>query len=58
MSPQKFSSMSIMHYSEMVCSAVKLGVSLDELISETRKFHGKDFTNRVEKVVKTIINFT
>jgi len=58
MSAQKFSSMNIMRYSEMVCSAVKLGVSLDEIISETRKFHGKDFTNRVEKVVKTIINFT
>ena len=49
--------MSIMRYSEMVCSAVQLGVSLDEIICETRKFHGKDFTSRVEKVVKTIINF-
>jgi hypothetical protein len=58
MSPKRFSSMSIMRYSEMVCSAVKLGVSLDEIISETRKFHGKDFTNRVEKVVKTIISFS
>lgn len=47
--------MSIMHYSEMVCSAVQLGVSLDDLMSETRKYHGNTFSNSVEKVVKTII---
>ncbi len=55
MSPKRFSGMSVMHYSEMVCSAVQLGVSLDDLMSETRKYHGNDFGNSVEKVVKTII---
>lgn len=56
MHQKRFSGMSVMHYSEMVCSAVQLGVSLDDLMSETRKYHGHDFSNRVEKVVKTIIS--
>lgn len=55
MHPKRHSGMSIMQYSEMVCSAVHLGVSLDDLMSETRKYHGNDFGNSVEKVVKTIL---
>jgi len=49
--------MSIMRYSEMVCNAVQLGVNLDDIISETRKYHGYEFTSKVEKVVKTLIAF-
>lgn len=49
--------MSIMRYSEMVCNAVHLGVNFDEIISETRKYHGNEFSSRVEKVVKTLITF-
>ena len=48
--------MSIMRYSEMVCNAVHLGVNFDDIISETRKYHGCEFTNKVEKVVKTLIS--
>ncbi len=57
MRPTLRSSMNIMNYSEMVCSAVRLGVCLDELLCETRKYHGREFGNRVEKVVKTILHF-
>lgn len=57
MHPKRFSSMSIMKYSEMVCSAVSLGVNFDDIICETRKFHGNEFTSRVERVVKTMIAF-
>lgn len=57
MKPRRVNGMNIMSYSEMVCSAVRLGVSLDELLVETRIYHGRDFRNRVEKVVKTILNF-
>jgi len=57
MHPKRFSSMSIMRYSEMVCNAVQLGVNLDDIISETRKYHGYEFTSKVEKVVKTLIAF-
>lgn len=53
---KRFSSMSIMRYSEMVCNAVHLGVNFDDIICETRKYHGHEFTNRVEKVVKTLIS--
>lgn len=49
--------MSIMRYSEMVCNAVSLGVNFDDIICETRKYHGNEFTSRVEKVVKTLISF-
>ncbi|MBN2160021.1 MAG: hypothetical protein JW807_11550 [Spirochaetes bacterium] len=56
MNPKRFSSMNIMKYSEFVCSAVQLGISFDDIISETRKFHGREFTSRVEKVVKTMID--
>jgi len=48
----KNSSKKVMLYSELFCSAVRLGVSFDDLISETRKFHGMEFGNRVEKIVK------
>jgi hypothetical protein len=58
MNSKRFSGMSIMNYSEMVCSAVQLGVSLDDIMTETRKFHGRDFSCRVEKVVKTMITFS
>ncbi len=57
MHPKRFTSMSIMRYSEMVCNAVHLGVNFDDIISETRKYHGNEFTSRVEKVVKTLITF-
>ncbi len=57
MHPKRFTSMSIMRYSEMVCNAVHLGVNYDEIISETRKYHGNEFSSRVEKVVKTLITF-
>ncbi len=57
MHPKRFSSTSIMKYSEMVCSAVSLGVNMDDIICETRKYHGNEFTNKVEKVVKTMIAF-
>jgi len=57
MHPKRFTSMSIMKYSEMVCNAVHLGVNFDEIISETRKYHGNEFSSRVEKVVKTLITF-
>ena len=55
MHTRKFSSMSIMRYSEFVCSAVRLGVSMDDIIHETNKHHGAEFSRSVEKVVKTMI---
>lgn len=57
MHPQQFSTMNVMRYSELVCDAVQLGVNLDDLLSETRKYHGRDFSNQIEKVVKTMIHF-
>ncbi len=57
MKPRCVNGMNIMNYSEIVCSAVRLGVSLDDLLKETRNYHGRDFGNRVEKVVKTILFF-
>jgi hypothetical protein len=57
MQPRSHSNMNIMRYSEMVCSALQLGVNFDDLMSETRKYHGRDFSSRVEKVVKTLLHF-
>jgi hypothetical protein len=45
----------ILRYSELVCSAVRLGVSLDDIMAETRRYHGREFSNNVEKVVKSMI---
>jgi hypothetical protein len=50
----KISNMKLMRYSRLVYSAVELGVSLDDLISETRKYHGMEFGNRVEAAVKAM----
>jgi hypothetical protein len=47
--------MKIKRYSKLVCSAVDLGVSLDDLIFETKKYHGMEFGNRVETAVKAMI---
>jgi hypothetical protein len=57
MHSKQYSSLNIMRYSELVCNAVKHGVSLDDIMSETRKYHGREFSNRIEKVVKTMIHF-
>jgi hypothetical protein len=57
MQTKNHSSFNIMRYSELVCNAVRHGVNLDDIMSETRKFHGRDFSNRIEKVVKTMIHF-
>jgi hypothetical protein len=57
MQSKNHSSLNIMRYSEMVCNAVQHGVSLDDIINETRKYHGREFSNRIEKVVKTMIHF-
>ena len=48
----RFSHASIKKYSELVRSAVRLGVSLDEIITETRKYHGMDFANRIENNIR------
>lgn len=55
MRARKISSMNVMRYSEFVCSAVRLGVSMDDIICETRKHHGPEFSHSVEKVVKVLI---
>ena len=57
MKPMRGTGINIMRYSEMVCSAVRLGVCLDDLLRETRNYHGRDFGNRVEMVVKTFLHF-
>jgi hypothetical protein len=44
-------------YSDLVRSAVRLGVNIEDLISETKKFHGTEFGNQVEKMVKGTVNF-
>jgi len=57
MQSKNHSSINIMRYSELVCNAVRHGVNFDDIINETRKYHGRDFSNRIEKVVKTMIYF-
>jgi hypothetical protein len=44
-------------YSEFVRSAMRLGVNIDDLISETKKFHGIEFGDQVEKMVKGTAEF-
>jgi hypothetical protein len=53
----KISNMKLMRYSRLVCSAVELGVSLDDIISETRRYHGMEFGNRVEATVKAMKSY-
>jgi len=57
MNPKYYSSLNIMRYSELVCNAVSHGVNFDDIMNETRKYHGREFSNRIEKVVKTMIHF-
>ncbi len=57
MQTKNHSSINIMRYSELVCNAVQAGVNFDDIMNETRKYHGREFSNRIEKVVKTMIHF-
>ncbi|HOD15673.1 MAG TPA: hypothetical protein PLA65_13335 [Spirochaetota bacterium] len=57
MQTKNYSSFNIMRYSELVCNAVQHGVNFDDIMNETRKYHGREFSNRIEKVVKTMIHF-
>ncbi len=52
----RISNRKLMHYSKLVCSAMELGVSFNDLISETRKYHGVEFGNRVEATVRDMRN--
>jgi hypothetical protein len=44
-------------YTDLARSAVRLGVNIEDLISETKKFHGIEFGNQVEKMMKGTADF-
>ena len=50
----KMSHRAIKSYCRMVTKAADLGVPIDDIISETRKFHGEIFTQEVVKRLHTI----
>jgi hypothetical protein len=52
MHARSISARKVRQYSDLVRSAARLGIDIDDLISETRKFHGIEFGDRVEKMVK------
>lgn len=45
----------IKKYSKWLARAAKHGVSLDDLILETRKYHGNSFAERVISKVKNFL---
>jgi hypothetical protein len=55
MHKRKFSNMNIKRYSELVRSAVLLGVNYDDIIAETRRYHGNEFGNKVEDAVRPML---
>ncbi|MCL1911337.1 MAG: hypothetical protein FWG13_03945 [Leptospirales bacterium] len=50
----KMSRRAIRSYCRMVTKAADLGVPIDDIISETRKFHGETFTEEVIKRLHSI----
>ncbi|MCL2025737.1 MAG: hypothetical protein FWG92_02900 [Leptospirales bacterium] len=50
----KMSRWAIRSYCRMVTRAADLGVPIDDIISETRKFHGEAFTQEVIKRLHAI----
>jgi len=50
----KMSRRAIKSYCRMVTKAADLGVPVDDIINETRKFHGETFTQEVMKRLHTI----
>ena len=58
MDAYRFSHKRISRYSELVCTAVRLGVSLDAIMAETRRYHGNDFSSAVEQSVKDMLSIS
>ena len=50
----KMNRWAIKSYCSMVTKAADLGVPMDDIINETRKFHGEIFTQEVIKRLRVI----
>jgi hypothetical protein len=51
----RFTKRQVISYSKLAATAVQHSVSLDEIIKETRRYHGDEFANAVESCVRTLI---
>jgi len=50
----KFSKFHVKRYCQLISFAVKHGVPMDDIIMETRKYHGTEFTDLVEKEINRL----
>lgn len=51
----RFTKRQVVSYSKLAATAVQHNVSLDEILQETRRYHGDDFANAVETCVRGLI---
>jgi hypothetical protein len=51
----RFTKRQVVSYSKLAATAVQHSVSLDEILQETRRYHGDEFAIAVENCIRGLI---